>query len=122
VSADRLVLEGMRFFAHHGDVEAERELGSRIDVDVELTADFTAPGRSDALADTVDYVKAYERVRDIVEGRQYHLLEALAAAIADALLDDARVESVRVRVAKQPPIAATFDCVSVVIQRSRGAA
>ncbi|MBV8300342.1 MAG: dihydroneopterin aldolase [Candidatus Dormibacteraeota bacterium] len=119
MSGDRILLEGMRFFAHHGDVAAERELGSHLVVDVELRADLSRPASSDSLHDTVDYVHCYELVRQVVETRQFHLLEALADAIARALLDDARVESARVRVAKQPPIAGMIERFAVVIERSR---
>jgi dihydroneopterin aldolase len=119
VGADRLRLEGMRFFAHHGDVPAERELGSRIDVDVELSTDVQAAVRTDSLKDAVDYVQCYERIRHVVEQRQFHLLESLAEAIAASVLDDTRVSAVRVRVAKQPPVAATIDRFAVVLERSR---
>ena len=110
----------MRFFGHHGDLAAERELGSHVYVDVELGADLSAAGRSDALADTLDYVHCYGVVRDVVEQRQYHLLEALADAIATALLAEPRAESVRVRVAKQPPLDGAIERCAVIIERRRG--
>ena len=116
---DRLVLEGMQFFGHHGDVDAERELGSRVYVDVEISADLSVSGRSDALADAVDYVRCYEIVRDIVEERQYRLLEAVAENIAAALMADPRAERVQVRVAKEPPIQGVIARCAVVVQRDR---
>ena len=119
MSGDRILLEGMRFFAHHGDLAAERELGSHLLVDVEIWADLSAPARSDSLHDTVDYVHCFEVVREVVETRQYHLLEALADAVATALLDDRRVQSARVRVAKQPPIDGMIERFAVVVERSR---
>jgi hypothetical protein len=36
--------------------------------------------RSDKLADAVDYDALYQTVREVVEGKSFHLLEALAAA------------------------------------------
>ena len=120
MSADHVRLEGMRFFAHHGDVPAERQLGSHLTVDVDLRADLHRATATDSLSDTVDYVECYQRIRDVVEGRQYHLLETLADAIASALLDDARVDSVQVRVAKQPPIAGNIRRFVVEVQRDRG--
>ena len=119
---DRLVLEGLQFFGHHGDVEAERTLGGRVDVDVEIDAALAPAGRSDQLADTVDYVRCYQTVRHVVETRQHNLLEAVAEDVAAALLDDdQRIEQVRVRVAKQPPIAGVFHRFAVVIERRREA-
>jgi dihydroneopterin aldolase len=118
---DRLLLEGLQFFGHHGDVEAERALGGRVDVDVEIRADLSVAGRSDDLSDTVDYVRCYDAVRHVVETRQHNLLETVAEGIAVALLADERIESVRVRVAKQPPIAGVFQRFAVVIERDRTA-
>ncbi len=119
---DRLLLEGLQFFGHHGDVEAERALGGRIDVDVEIRADLREASSTDDLAATIDYVRCYETVRRVVETRQHNLLETVAGEIADALLSEARVDSVRVRVAKQPPIAGVFHRFAVVVERRRHAA
>jgi 7,8-dihydroneopterin aldolase/epimerase/oxygenase len=116
---DRLLLEGLQFFGHHGDVEAERALGGRVDVDVEIRADLHLAGRSDQLSDALDYVRCYETVRHVVETRQHNLLETVAEEIAGALLTDERINSVRVRVAKQPPIAGVFHRFAVIIERDR---
>ena len=116
---DRLLLEGMEFFGHHGDLEAERALGSRLYVDVEIGADLAPSGASDRLEDTVDYVRCYEVVRSVVEEGQHRLLETVAERVAAALLDIARVERVRVRVAKQPPVRGAFERFAVVIDRER---
>jgi dihydroneopterin aldolase len=122
MASDRLLLEGLQFFGHHGDVEAERALGGRVDVDVEIRTDLRRAGSSDELRDTVDYVHCYEAVRHVVETRQHNLLERVAEEIAAALLKDERVSSVRVRVAKQPPLAGIFNRFAVVIERERGQA
>lgn len=119
---DRLLLEGLQFFGHHGDVEAERSLGGRVDVDVEIRADLRAAGTTDQLSETVDYVRCYDTVRRVVETHQHNLLETVAEEIATALLGDDRVSSVRVRVAKQPPLPGVFRRFAVVIDRDRQAA
>jgi dihydroneopterin aldolase len=119
--ADRLLLEGMEFFGYHGDIEAERSLGGRYRVDVELTADLLAAGRSDSIDDTIDYVRCFQLVRDLVENQQYRLLEAMAQAIAQTLLrEHPRATSARVRVAKQPPVRGTFERFAVEVVRGRG--
>ena len=117
--ADRLVLEGMEFFGHHGDLAAERELGSRIYVDVEIALDLSIAGKSDRLEDTLDYVRCFEVVREEVERAQHRLLEAVAERVADALLRQPRAEHVRVRVAKQPPIPGGISRVAVIVERPR---
>jgi dihydroneopterin aldolase len=121
MSGDRLLLEGMEFYGYHGDIEAERALGGRYRVDVEVSADLRAAGRSDALEDSIDYVRCFQLIRDTVENQQYHLLEALAEAIAGVLLGQRHARAVRVRVAKTPPVRGGFDRFAVVIEREREA-
>jgi dihydroneopterin aldolase len=116
---DRLLLEGMEFYGYHGDIEAERNLGGRYAVDVAIEADLVAAGQSDDLADTLDYVRCFQLVREVVENRQYRLLEALAQGIADELLAVPRAAAVNVRVAKQPPVRGGFARFAVAIERRR---
>lgn len=119
-SGDTIRIDGLRVFGHHGDLAAERELGVMLTVDLELETDLAPAGAADSLADTVDYVRSIGLVRDIVEHRQFHLIEGVAEAIAQALLEEEpRITAVRVRVAKQPAMAVTIDRVSVHVERSR---
>jgi dihydroneopterin aldolase len=116
---DRILLEGMTFFGHHGVYEAERELGTHFTVDVELELDLAAAGRSDRLEDTLDYREPYRLVREVVEGEPVHLVEALAERAAQRLLALERVASVRVAVRKRPPLAGGFRSIGVEVVRSR---
>lgn len=110
-------MEGMAFFGRHGVFPAERELGARFSVDVELEGDLHAAGRSDRLEDTINYVKAYGLVKEVVEGDPCHLLEAVAERIADRLLALPRVERARVRVHKRPPLEGEFRSFGVEVVR-----
>ncbi len=102
---DRIILEGMTFYAYHGATPQEKELGQRFVVDLEVELDLSKPGRSDAIADTVNYSRLYEAVQSVVEGERYNLLEAVAEAIAQRVLARFPVASARVRVEKvSPPI------------------
>lgn len=112
-------MEGMTFFGRHGVFPAERELGARFTVDVELEADLARAGASDRLDDTVNYAHAYELVREVVEGDPCHLLEAVAQRIADRLLGLPRVERATVRVHKRPPLEGEFRSFGVELVRSR---
>ena len=98
---DRIRLDGMLFYGRHGTLPAERELGQRFVVDVELHCDLRAAGLADDLAQTVDYSEVYGQFRAIVEGPPVALTETVAERIAAAVLErHARVEAVRVRVTK----------------------
>jgi dihydroneopterin aldolase len=97
--SDVIRLTGMQFYAHHGVHPAERELGQRFEVDVELHADLSAAGRDDDLAAAVDYQAVYGRVRDAMEP-PCRLLEAVAERIAAAIRGEFAVAAVVVRVRK----------------------
>jgi 7,8-dihydroneopterin aldolase/epimerase/oxygenase len=94
-------LEGLSVFGHHGARPYEKEAGQRLEVDLEIDPVSDAAERSDRLADAVDYDAIYRTVREVVEGRSFHLLEALAATTAEELLARFPMRRVRVRIAKQ---------------------
>ena len=75
----------------HGALDWEREQGQRFFFDVEL--EVGEAGSSDRLEDAVDYGAVAACVRDVSDGRAYHLLEALATALADELLARFPVEA-----------------------------
>jgi len=114
---DRILMDGMGFFGRHGVFPAERELGARFSVDVELEGDLRAAGASDRLEDTIDYALAYDLVRQVVEGEPCHLLEAVAERIAARLLELRGVTRAVVRVHKKPPLPGEFRSVAVEISR-----
>lgn len=116
---DLLVLEGMSFYGYHGETSAERELGNHFRVDLEMRMDLAPAGRSDRIADTLDYAQAFSLVREVVEERAFNLLESLAENIATCILAEPRVSSVRVRVSKPPPIRGAIERCSVIIERGR---
>jgi 7,8-dihydroneopterin aldolase/epimerase/oxygenase len=92
-------LEGLELRGFHGALEEEREQGQTFLFDVELLA-HDAGVRTDKLADTVDYTKVYECIRKVSESQRFNLIEALAAAVADALLESFPIIRARVRVRK----------------------
>jgi 7,8-dihydroneopterin aldolase/epimerase/oxygenase len=114
---DRILMEGMAFLGRHGVFPAERELGTRLVVDVELECDLAAAASSDRLEDTVDYSRAYELVREVVEGEPRQLLESVAGRVAERMLALERVAGVRVRVRKRPPLSGEFSSFGVEVTR-----
>ena len=119
MSSDVLRLRNMRFFAYHGLFPAEAELGQRFEVDVEIFGDFSAAGRTDEVTRTVDYPRVYRLVEEVVTGRRYKLVEALAENIARAVGEAFAPIKLAVRVRKpDPPVPGHFDGVEVEVHRS----
>jgi dihydroneopterin aldolase len=100
-------LHDMLFFASIGVYAQEHERTQRVRVNVDLgVTDDGARGLSrapvgrDDLARVVDYAVIAERVRLIVTSRHVQLVETLAERLAEACLEDPRVQLARVRVEK----------------------
>jgi dihydroneopterin aldolase len=117
---DRILLNGLIFFGKHGCHDAEKQLGQKFTVDIELECDLTAASHSDALEDTVDYVAVYNAAKEIIEGPSVQLLEVLAQRIADFALQDPKVLSAWVRIRK-PHVAlpGALDYLGIEISRTR---
>ncbi|MHB1710846.1 MAG: dihydroneopterin aldolase [Acidimicrobiales bacterium] len=120
-TSDRIELRGIRVLGTHGVLPEERQRPQPFEVDIDVDLDLTPGGRSDVLADTVDYAGVVERTRAVVEGpHSYRLLEALADAIAAASMEDPRVRSVTVTLRKlRPPLVADIGTVGVRVTRER---
>ena len=57
-------LEEMRFYARHGVLEQERQVGNRFVVNLSLSVDVTQAVISDAIEDTIHYGHVYEAVKE----------------------------------------------------------
>jgi dihydroneopterin aldolase len=114
-------LQSLVLFGHHGFLEEERRLGQRFLVDLWADVDGVAAS-SDDIDETVDYRHLAALVREVFAGPERLLLEALADAVADGVLERfALVKKVRVRVRKpdvvlDPPV----EHAAVVVERVRG--
>ena len=78
------------------------ERGEKQDVIVSLalSTDLSRAGESDLLDDSIDYRAIKKQVLALMDQSQFHLLEALAEAIAGTCLETARIHEVRVTVDK----------------------
>ena len=109
-------LVGLEVFGRHGVGEDERREGQSFLYDVWL--EVGEAGSSDRIEDAVDYREVAACVREVSDSRSFHLLEALAAAVAEALLERFPVPHVRVRVRK-PGVRLPVEFAAVSVERSR---
>ena len=103
-------------YAYDGCLELESQIGSWYRVDLTVWADLGASIKSDRLADTIDYVRLNQIVKDQMAIRS-ELLEHVAGRILQAVKADfQKVTSAEVEVAKiNPPIGGDVAQVSVKI-------
>ncbi len=116
---DRILIEDLAARCIVGVNPEERRERQDVVLQLELATELGLAGRSDRLEDSVDYKVVKKRVLALVEESRFHLLEALAEAVAAACLQEPRIHEVRVRVAK--PGALRFArSVAVELVRQRG--
>jgi dihydroneopterin aldolase len=97
---DKISIVDLEVFYRVGVPDAERAQPQRLLLTVELEVDFTAAAKSDAIADTIDYFAVTQRLLKLGEGREWRLIEKLAADVADLVLKEFRPQSVIVEVKK----------------------
>jgi len=83
-----------------GVPDAERAQPQRLLLTVEMESDFTAAAKSDGIADTIDYYALTQRLLKFGEGREWKLIEKLAADIVDTVFSEFKALSVSVEVKK----------------------
>lgn len=116
---DSVHLAKMAFHAYHGAHPEEKSLGQRFLVDLTVEGDFSAAGRSDDLADAVDYGPIYRAVREIMESESVNLLEHLGERICQAVLAlSPQIHSVEAAITKpSAPVAGVLAGATVTIRR-----
>src|ERR1017187_6027284 len=88
----------LEVFYRVGVPDAERAQPQRLLLTVEMEADFSAAAKSDSIVDTIDYFAVTQRLLKFGEGREWKLIEKLAADIADAILSEFKPQAVSVEV------------------------
>ena len=115
---DGIRIEGLRLRAVLGAFPEERAAPREVVAHFALETDVAAAAASDDLADAVDWGALCARLRAVAAARPWRLAETLAAALADAALEDPGVRRVRVRLDK-PAALPGVGRFSVVLDRTR---
>ena len=120
MTPDRITIEGLEVWAHHGVLPHERELGQRFVLDLTVELDLGPAGASDDLSDTVDYGALARAVHERVAGERHDLIERVAERVAELALDDPRVSAAEVTVHKpSAPLPVSAREVRVEVRRTR---
>lgn len=118
---DKVRVQGLQVYGHHGALPEERVLGQVLVVDLEVGCDLRGAGQADDLSQSISYVDLVAIARDVVQHTDYHLLEAIAEAIAGRVLAIERARTVVVRIEKpRAPIPDLTGTVSIEIARQKG--
>lgn len=110
-------VNGIKLYAYHGCLEEEAKIGGHYTVDVSITTDFSTSFRTDDLADTVDYVKINQVVREemairskLIEHVGYRISERLRNEIGGLIKSSVKV------IKHCPPIGGDVSDVAIIIE------
>jgi dihydroneopterin aldolase len=98
-----ILIRNLEFQGRHGATAAERKLLRRFQVDIDIAFPIGAAAKSDRLGDTVDYDQICARTVELGTGRTFHLIEALAGALVDAIAEYCPQAGITVEVRKLNP-------------------
>ncbi len=117
-------LEGLTFDGRHGYYRAERARARPFGVDLQVGRQVARASKTDELEHTLDYNGLAETAGEVVRDTSFRLIERLAGAIADAIIQDhPTVRWVEVTVHKpSPQVVGNPRAAWVRLRRSRGTA
>jgi 7,8-dihydroneopterin aldolase/epimerase/oxygenase len=120
-SVDKIYVNRMEFYGYHGVFPEENRLGQRFIVDLAVSIDLKKAGETDELQFSVNYGELYQVCKEVVEGKPFKLLEAVAEEIAASVISAfSLILDVTVKVIKpDPPIPGHYKSVAVEITRRR---
>lgn len=115
----KIILQNVELYAFHGCYEQEQRVGNRFRVDLMLKYDATKAAQTDNVQHTVNYLKAYECLREEMM-KTSHILENVAARILDRLgAEFPQIISAEISIAKlAPPLGGQLQGVSVIVERN----
>jgi 7,8-dihydroneopterin aldolase/epimerase/oxygenase len=118
---DKIYVNRMEFYGYHGVFPEETRLGQRFAVDLTVEADLKKAGETDNLDNSINYGELYAVCKEVVEGKPYKLVEAVAEKLAAELLSRfPLIVQLTVKVIKpDPPIPGHYQSVAVEITRGR---
>lgn len=116
----KITLENMEFYAYHGCMEHEKQLGNTFFVTTALTLDTETAGKTDKLEDTLNYQHVYDIVK-MEMNIPSKLIEHIARRIVDSLLNKLpQIEAVYIKLTKlNPPLGAKVASVCIEIEKKR---
>lgn len=113
---NKILLQSVRLFAHHGIGVEEQAIGTYYRIDMELATDFSRAMTTDDISDTINYAEVYQIVRERMQ-RPQRLLEHVAGLIVRAVFDRfTTVQAIKLRLIKESPPIEAVDCAGCGIE------
>ncbi|MBI3309573.1 MAG: dihydroneopterin aldolase [Candidatus Melainabacteria bacterium] len=96
----RINVENIPCYCGIGIDEEERKLGQKLLIDVYVDVDSSSLSKTDNIKDTLSYVDIHKLVQDVAKSKPHFLIEYLAHDLANNILKNPLVHSVKIKVRK----------------------
>ncbi|MDY6065907.1 MAG: 2-amino-4-hydroxy-6-hydroxymethyldihydropteridine diphosphokinase [Finegoldia sp.] len=118
---DRLSIKDLEIYANHGLYEAEKELGQKFLLSVDIDYDMKEVATNENLDFSIDYGALAKDLTRIFREKTYDLIETLAYRIIAYIFDSYRIaQEVRVTIKKPwAPINLPLDTAMISIERKK---
>ncbi len=116
---DHVFIEGLEIEALIGIYDWERRIRQTLVFDLEMAFDNRVPAATDDIAHTLNYKAVSQRLVEYVSQSDFGLVETLAERCAEIVIDEFKVDSLRLKLSK-PGAVRGARAVGVVIERARG--
>ena len=117
MNVDLVFIEDLRIQTVIGVFDWEREITQTVSLDLQMAFDISSAGKSDDIADTLDYKAVSKRLIEFVEASQFQLVEALAEHCANIVLAEFPVTWLQLKLSK-PGAVRGSSAVGVIIERA----
>jgi dihydroneopterin aldolase len=118
MALDKVFIEQLEVITTIGVYDWEQEIKQKLILDIEMAHDNAPAGKSDDVADALDYSKVSEAVLNHIENGRFLLVERVAEDVAAIIQHQFNVPWVKIRLAK-PGAVPQAKSVGVVIERGQ---
>jgi dihydroneopterin aldolase len=119
--SDKIILNNIHIFAHHGVLQEEAVLGQKFIISVDLYLNLHKVCKSDKISDGLCYGEVTKNIVNFCQNNRFNTLEALSHALGEFLLFNHNIiQTMTIKIEKpNAPIKYHVDTVSVEITRSQ---
>ncbi|WP_154172603.1 bifunctional dihydroneopterin aldolase/7,8-dihydroneopterin epimerase [Vibrio metoecus] len=116
---DKVFIEQLEVITTIGVYDWEQQIKQKLVLDLEMAHDNRPAGKSDDVADALDYAQVSQAVIEHIEQGRFLLVERVAEEVAELIMMRFSVPWIRIRLTK-PGAVPQAQGVGVIIERARG--
>jgi len=119
---DKIIIEDLEVYAYHGVAQEEKKLGQMFVVSLQISADLETAALSGNLDASINYSKACNIVKDILQAESYDLIETAALKVIEGIFHKFNHAQVVKVLLKKPwaPMGQHIKYAGVELERGRG--